>query len=251
MRLSKFVLSSVVLLSAVSATQLRADFKDWIDRCSTGAVRTCASLQMWTTVNGAGGTDVVIRVQNQQGWGLLGDGTGGSLLSRIGIVAPKIVGVSGALSVSGVGANVVGNAGSLWNLRAPGSLGGLIELSSGIAGGTQSGGIIGCNATSRGIPGTHFQTCGGGWVEFKFSTSNAWSANDAEVAWLVQDFAVNGGGVECTSSAQYTGTGRGYCPQMVTPEPVTMILLGSGLAGMGGFGLVRRRKKEDHDVTNG
>jgi hypothetical protein len=34
-----------------------------------------------------------------------------------------------------------------------------------------------------------------------------------------------------------------------TPEPITMILLGSGLASMGGFGMVRRRRGTD--VTNG
>jgi len=35
----------------------------------------------------------------------------------------------------------------------------------------------------------------------------------------------------------------------VTPEPVTMTLLATGLMGMGGAGLVRRRKKNG-DVTN-
>jgi len=61
----------------------------------------------------------------------------------------------------------------------------------------------------------------------------------------------NNTSVECGTDQGSLNSTREFCgTPMVTPEPVTMLLLGSGLAGMGGFGLVRRRKK-DHDVTNG
>jgi hypothetical protein len=43
--------------------------------------------------------------------------------------------------------------------------------------------------------------------------------------------------------------GTPNCETNVVPEPVTMILLGSGLAGMGGMGVIRRRKK-DGDIES-
>jgi hypothetical protein len=38
------------------------------------------------------------------------------------------------------------------------------------------------------------------------------------------------------------------CSETVIPEPITMTLLATGLAGMGGVGFIRRRKKEDELV---
>jgi hypothetical protein len=43
--------------------------------------------------------------------------------------------------------------------------------------------------------------------------------------------------------------GTPNCETNIVPEPVTMILLGSGLAGMGGMGVIRRRKK-DGDIES-
>jgi len=238
------VLTSLALLTTIGVATARADFRDFSNRCSPGAVRACASLQVFTTLNGSGGTDVVILVRNLQGWNWGIDNTGGSVLTRIGLTAPSINGASG-LTVASNGATVVGNPSAPWFLANPGGLGGAIELTAGIPqpGPTGSivGGIVGCDPTSVGMPSSYFQTCGGGWVAFTFTTANAWSANSSEVAWLSQRYAVNGSGQECGS---VQGGGRMECP-MVTPEPVTMLLLGSGLAGVGGVGVIRRRRGKD------
>ncbi len=233
------VWATLGVLSVVGAGALRADFREFSNFCSPGPIRACASVQVQTTAMVGGGTSVVILVRNLQGWGYGVDNTGGSVITRIGLVAPSISGATG-LTVSG--GTATGAPSTFWSLSNPGGIGGSIELTAGVTPGTVEGGIVGCNAPQGWYPANRFSTCGGGWVAFTFTTTNDWSANDAQVAWLTQRFAVNGAGVECDTNGG--GAGRSACVN-VTPEPVTMLLLGSGLAGVGGAGLVRRRRGKD------
>jgi len=58
------------------------------------------------------------------------------------------------------------------------------------------------------------------------------------VVWGIRSAAVDGNSYQCR-----TGDAPGsehYCE--VIPEPVTMVLLGTGLAGIGGVALYRRRR---------
>lgn len=248
MRVTRAV-TGAVLLTVASAAALRADFRDFSNLCLAASIRTCASIQVFTTANGSN-TDVVLRVRNLQGTATLGgafDNTGGSLITRLGIVAPPIGATVGGLSILTSGAVTnVNNAESYWQLRNPGALGGMIELDASITPGSVNGGIRGCNPSAAGGITSWFDTCGVGWVEFHFTTAGLWSASQAEVAFLSQHWAVNGGGAECDTDP--TTSGRHECA-IVTPEPMTVLLLGSGLAGMGGVGLLRRRR--NHDIENG
>jgi len=237
MRLNR-VLAAASVLAVASAASLRADQKNFTNYCTPGAVKACFSIQVITTVGGPG-TLVTIRVRNLQGG--LYDNTGGSILHKIGIVAPSPILGATLVSVTGVsGATTTGAAGSQWSLKN--TLGGGIEFGAGTPN-DGNGGIRGCSVPNGPAVATYFTTCTTGWVEISFTTTTVWSANNSEVAALT-DHIVNGNGAfECDSDGS-GAPARSQCV-VATPEPITMILLGSGLASMGGFGLVRRRKGSD------
>lgn len=50
---------------------------------------------------------------------------------------------------------------------------------------------------------------------------------------------------ECWSEARTGYRERVECPSLVTPEPISMTLMATGLAGMSGMGWMRRRKQTE------
>ena len=243
------VLKSLAVLAVAGATAASANVpavQNLGIRCNSGALKTCVTLSI-TTQNIGSQTLVLISIRNMAG-SYAGDQTGGSLITRLGIVAPPGITSASNLTISTFGgATAHGSAANNWFLRTPGGIGGMIELAASVNNSSLNGGIAGC-ASPNVVPSAYFTTCvPGASIDFAFTTNSVWSAGQAELAWLIQD-ANNpvGAGVECDS--RVASTGRNFCAA-VTPEPVTMMLLGSGLASMGGFGLVRRRRNKD--VVNG
>jgi hypothetical protein len=122
------------------------------------------------------------------------------------------------------------------------TLGGVdLQLSTGAQG---SSGINGCTA----LPGgTKWLTCnsfpGAPYVEFGFDLedwSDAYSASDFELRWHSQQLP-DGSSLKCDTGGY--GSYGPCTPPSTVPEPFTMTLLASGLAGMGGLGFLRRRPK--------
>jgi hypothetical protein len=78
------------------------------------------------------------------------------------------------------------------------------------------------------------------WVTFSFKISGTWDPTTSDVVFRGIN-TQTGQSTECSTAPGPKGA-PATCAT-VTPEPVSMALLATGLAGMGGIGAFRRKKK--------
>jgi MYXO-CTERM domain-containing protein len=265
----------VAILTLGTASAAKADgFMSW-NVCGGNTFMTCAAVQVNVV-----GTNVTMRVWNNAG---LNGSYGGTVFTGVGLFnVPAGVNAvlntvttcnkHGTCSTNTVPTAVTAMSGptrgsdnpSAWQIRNDTQIGGGVRLD--LVGSTFNGigDGIASNCLTSALPGGTNQlwmnpTCGtggvtnpttnGGWVEFSFAVTQTWDPSQGTELLVKGQNGPNGQSTECITSGQqlncypFTPPPPPPPPPQVAPEPISMTLLGTGLLGIGGAGLRRRRKK--------
>lgn len=236
----------------------------WLQQCTLGGLQFCASVELTLTPNGSGQTDVSVRMRNLQG-------TQGTIPWRLenltfrnlktssafpgSFFFPPQATLSGAAGIHvDIDPTLCGiiNGGPCpgpnWGQtewfsfnEAPGRGGFYWTIGSGA--GPWMPSMIGCDApmqppSNGSLAWGSFQTCGDGWVGVSFTMpGNVMFDENSQVSWFAFS---DQGDTSCV-----VGTNCAH----VTPEPLTITLLGTGLLGIGAARR-RRRQREDRPTCS-
>lgn len=267
---SLFTMAALAAPAVASATPAPAPVYTRVWKvCYTGTMKSCHSIQLQTQISGSL-TAVSVTLRNLSGQpNGSGDNTTWSSLNHLRFYGTGIS-VNSADStkvVTGIaaqgGANLNGAVG--WNrlFNGGGLTPGVLRLN-GITApptGSPNRRVGGCNP-GVGATAPVIMTCNGE-VVFSFNTSTLFTAWQLTGLAIRLDLPASGNDNGVNKICQTDGTQYGQTTQnpngdwtsnlctdvstttTVTPEPITMALLGTGLFGVGGARLRRRKKNEE------
>jgi hypothetical protein len=216
--------------------------------CASATLKSCHSVQLQTHSNGSG-TFVKVTLRNLQGQGDPNDTSAWSALHLL-----RFYGSGFTVAA----ADVAGGSAApwLWNFTQATGEPGVLRLN----GNSPWAGVGGCTDPSAGgSPTPVLLTCGSDII-FSFSTTTIWNASQIAGMYLRVNIGSSATTTANTQKACQTdltvytpGSVPNGCTDIaasatsVTPEPITIALLGSGLLGIGGARM-RRKKKDEADV---
>jgi MYXO-CTERM domain-containing protein len=252
------LLFGALLVAAVPSIAHAEGNRVW-NVCGGTSFQTCASVSVTVVRNPNGTAVVTMEIRNLSGQ----NGTyAGTVFTNVGLdnVMPTSINVitnprSGDYVFSVTGPCASGpqcDYTNQWNLANNQSTGGgvRVDLLSGTDNGSRYSIASSCN---NGLAPGHmlfFLTgCAagsGGMVTLQFAVTGDFDPNATGDVFVKGQSGPNGQSTTCITGGDH----QNCYPTTVTPEPLTAVLLGTGLAALGGIGRIRRRREQGEVTTS-
>ena len=248
--------ASLAALLLVAPSAEASGFREW-DVCGGSyagysGFALCASVDVSVT-EVAGKHIVEMKFYNMSG---VNGSYAGTVFTSIGLdnVMPTTVDVvPGSLTISGpcFGSSTPCDYSDQWQLVDNKSIGGGVRVDL-IAGSFESKYSVAsqCGVNANQAPGhgqfyvTDCLPGGSNFVTLRFEVDETFHPDNGTLFIKGQN-GYNGGSTVCITG----GDGQNCDPTTVVPEPITMTLFASGLAAWGGAGFMRRRRRNDDQVS--